>query len=75
MQSAEKGTYSSFTDCVLKIVKAEGPGALFKGLGPALLRAFPVNYYLQLLIPRQTQQDSLDVQPVCMSCIKCGKSG
>ncbi|KAJ3285219.1 carnitine transporter [Borealophlyctis nickersoniae] len=43
IQTAPKGTYSGFMDCGLKIVRNEGPGALFKGLGPALLRAFPAN--------------------------------
>jgi hypothetical protein len=33
-------------DCAGKIVAQEGPQALFKGLGPALLRAFPVNFLI-----------------------------
>jgi solute carrier family 25 carnitine/acylcarnitine transporter 20/29 len=43
LQSAPAGTYSGFTDCVKKTIKADGPSALFKGLGPAMLRAFPAN--------------------------------
>jgi solute carrier family 25 carnitine/acylcarnitine transporter 20/29 len=27
----------------MQIIRKEGPSALFKGLGPALLRAFPAN--------------------------------
>ncbi len=42
IQAAPAGTYSGFMDCAGKIVAKEGPQALFKGLGPALLRAFPV---------------------------------
>ncbi|KAI8907682.1 hypothetical protein PhCBS80983_g02844 [Powellomyces hirtus] len=43
IQSAPAGTYKGFMDCGVKIVASEGPTALFKGLGPALLRAFPAN--------------------------------
>ena len=43
IQSAPVGTYKGFLDCGAKIIAQEGPGALFKGLGPALLRAFPAN--------------------------------
>ncbi|KAI8912870.1 mitochondrial carrier domain-containing protein [Entophlyctis helioformis] len=43
IQSAPAGTYKGFMDCATKIVAQEGPSALFKGLGPALLRAFPAN--------------------------------
>ncbi|KAJ3053022.1 carnitine transporter [Rhizophlyctis rosea] len=43
IQAAPAGTYKGFTDATLQIVRAEGPAALFKGLGPALLRAFPAN--------------------------------
>jgi len=30
--------YTGMTDCIVRAVRAEGPGALFKGLGPALAR-------------------------------------
>ncbi|KAJ3340968.1 carnitine transporter [Entophlyctis luteolus] len=43
IQASPPGMYSGFVDCGVKMVRAEGPGALFKGLGPALLRAFPAN--------------------------------
>ncbi|TPX37795.1 hypothetical protein SeMB42_g06874 [Synchytrium endobioticum] len=43
IQAAPAGTYSGFGDALVKTVRTEGPGALFKGLGPALLRAFPAN--------------------------------
>jgi solute carrier family 25 (mitochondrial carnitine/acylcarnitine transporter), member 20/29 len=43
IQASPAGTYKGFTDCGLQILRQEGPGALFKGLGPALLRAFPAN--------------------------------
>ncbi|KAI8808560.1 mitochondrial carrier domain-containing protein [Cladochytrium replicatum] len=43
IQASPAGTYKGFMDCATKIVVKEGPGALFKGLGPALLRAFPAN--------------------------------
>jgi len=43
LQTAPPGTYSGLIDCVSKLLKQEGPKALFKGLGPAMLRAFPAN--------------------------------
>lgn len=43
IQSAPAGTYKGFMDCATKMVAKEGPGSLFKGLSPALLRAFPAN--------------------------------
>ncbi|KAJ3408371.1 carnitine transporter [Chytridiales sp. JEL 0842] len=43
IQSAPAGTYKGFVDCAMKMVAHEGPQALFKGLPPALLRAFPAN--------------------------------
>ena len=42
IQAAPPGTYKGFVDCTTKLLVNEGPQALFKGLGPALLRAFPV---------------------------------
>ena len=35
--------YRGFMDCMLKIYRNEGPRALFRGLVPILLRAFPTN--------------------------------
>ena len=46
IQAAPQGTYNGFIDCTRQIIAKEGPQALFKGLGPALLRAFPVSIYL-----------------------------
>ncbi|KAI8978462.1 mitochondrial carrier domain-containing protein [Pilobolus umbonatus] len=43
LQSAPAGTYNGLVDCLQKTIKADGPAALFKGLGPAMLRAFPAN--------------------------------
>ncbi|WFD03656.1 carnitine transporter [Malassezia obtusa] len=42
-QGAPEGTYKSFLDCARKTVAADGVGALFKGFGPAMARAFPAN--------------------------------
>ena len=42
-QGAPEGTYKSFMDCARKTVAADGVGALFKGFGPAMARAFPAN--------------------------------
>jgi len=43
MQTAPPGTYKGFIDCVTQLLKNEGTSALFKGLGPAMLRAFTAN--------------------------------
>jgi len=43
LQTAPEGTYSGVLDCLQKTVRSEGVGALFKGVGPAMLRAFPAN--------------------------------
>lgn len=43
IQSAPTGTYSGFMDCARKTIAADGVGALWKGLGPAMARAFPAN--------------------------------
>ncbi|CDS03726.1 hypothetical protein LRAMOSA01127 [Lichtheimia ramosa] len=43
LQSAPAGTYSGLLDCLGKTIKADGASALFRGLGPAMLRAFPAN--------------------------------
>ncbi|PKI83588.1 carnitine transporter [Malassezia vespertilionis] len=42
-QGAPEGTYKSFLDCARRTVGADGIGALFKGFGPAMARAFPAN--------------------------------
>ncbi|KAF9270045.1 hypothetical protein L218DRAFT_849619 [Marasmius fiardii PR-910] len=43
IQSAPTGTYSGFMDCARKTIAQDGVKALFKGLGPAMARAFPAN--------------------------------
>ena len=43
LQGSPEGTYKGFVDCAVKTVKADGAKALFKGFGPAILRAFPAN--------------------------------
>ncbi|RPD64991.1 mitochondrial carrier [Lentinus tigrinus ALCF2SS1-7] len=43
IQSAPTGTYSGFMDCARKTIAADGVAALWKGLGPAMARAFPAN--------------------------------
>lgn len=42
-QGAPQGTYTSFLQCFRVTVAQEGVGALFRGAGPAILRAFPAN--------------------------------
>jgi len=43
-QSAPKGTYpGGMRQVASELLAKEGPGAFFKGLGPALARAFPAN--------------------------------
>lgn len=43
IQSAPTGTYSGFLDCARKTIAVDGVAALWKGLGPAMARAFPAN--------------------------------
>jgi len=43
LQSAPEGTYAGFMDCARKTIAADGVGALWKGFGPAMGRAFPAN--------------------------------
>jgi solute carrier family 25 (mitochondrial carnitine/acylcarnitine transporter), member 20/29 len=43
LQTAPAGTYTGTLDCLKQTLRTEGPKALFKGLGPAMLRAFPAN--------------------------------
>jgi solute carrier family 25 carnitine/acylcarnitine transporter 20/29 len=46
MQAAAQGTFKGTIDCTMQILKNEGGAALFKGLGPALLRAFPGGFII-----------------------------
>ncbi|KAA1467901.1 hypothetical protein DENSPDRAFT_847864 [Dentipellis sp. KUC8613] len=43
LQSAPTGTYSGILDCARKTIAADGVAALWRGLGPAMARAFPAN--------------------------------
>jgi len=43
LQAAPEGTYSGLRDVLTQLLQKEGFGALFKGIGPAMLRAFPAN--------------------------------
>jgi len=43
IQTAPEGTYRGVAHCYQVLMKEEGAGALFKGVGPALARAFPAN--------------------------------
>ncbi|TFL03708.1 mitochondrial carrier domain-containing protein [Pterulicium gracile] len=43
IQSAPTGTYNGLLDCARKTIAADGAGALWKGFGPAMARAFPAN--------------------------------
>ncbi|KAJ1994503.1 carnitine transporter [Dimargaris cristalligena] len=43
LQTAPEGTYRGIRDVFVHLMKTEGPKALFRGLGPAMLRAFPAN--------------------------------
>jgi len=42
-QSAPEGTYKGVYDVYAKLMANEGPAALFTGIRPALIRAFPAN--------------------------------
>ena len=43
LQGAPAGTYTGFMDCARQLVAKDGFGALFKGIGPAMVRAVPAN--------------------------------
>ena len=42
-QGAPEGTYKGFLDCARATMAKDGVGALFRGFGPAMARAFPAN--------------------------------
>lgn len=44
IQASPAGTYKGFLDCGAKIIAQDGIAGVFKGIGPALLRAFPVYF-------------------------------
>ncbi|KAJ2534550.1 carnitine transporter, partial [Coemansia sp. RSA 1933] len=43
LQTAPEGRYSGVRQVFVEMMRTEGAGALFRGMGPALLRAFPAN--------------------------------
>jgi len=43
LQAAPEGVYSGAMDVFMKLLRAEGVGALWKGAVPVLMRAFPAN--------------------------------
>eukprot|EP00126_Sphaerothecum_destruens_P015109 Sdes_comp9027_c0_seq1m453 len=43
IQTAPEGTYRGVIDCTQVLIKNEGVFALYKGIGPVMLRAFPAN--------------------------------
>ncbi|EGG08089.1 uncharacterized protein MELLADRAFT_42989 [Melampsora larici-populina 98AG31] len=43
LQAAPTGTYKGFLDCIQITIKQDGMKALFKGFGPAMVRAIPAN--------------------------------
>ena len=42
-QTAPEGKYTGLRDVYTHLIKEEGPAGLFKGVGPAMARAFPAN--------------------------------
>ena len=42
-QTAPEGMYKGLLDVYKHLVREEGYSALFKGLGPAMIRSFPAN--------------------------------
>jgi solute carrier family 25 carnitine/acylcarnitine transporter 20/29 len=42
-QGAPEGTYKNVADVYSTLMRNEGPAALFTGIRPALIRAFPAN--------------------------------
>jgi solute carrier family 25 carnitine/acylcarnitine transporter 20/29 len=43
LQTSAPGTYKGIGDVFVTLMRTEGPTALFRGLGPAMIRAFPAN--------------------------------
>ncbi|KAJ2159714.1 carnitine transporter [Coemansia sp. RSA 552] len=43
LQTAPDGKYTGVRQVFFEMMRTEGAGALFRGMGPALLRAFPAN--------------------------------
>ncbi|KAI8322182.1 mitochondrial carrier, partial [Martensiomyces pterosporus] len=43
LQTAPEGKYTGVRQVFVEMMRTEGAGALFRGMGPAMLRAFPAN--------------------------------
>jgi len=43
LQTAPTGQYTGIGDVLMTLLRTDGPKALFRGLGPAMIRAFPAN--------------------------------
>lgn len=43
LQTAPEGTYNGIRDVFRELMRKEGPAALYKGITPVMLRAFPAN--------------------------------
>ncbi|KAJ1731668.1 carnitine transporter [Coemansia biformis] len=43
LQTSAEGRYSGVRQVFVEMMRTEGPAALFRGIGPAMLRAFPAN--------------------------------
>lgn len=43
LQTAPAGTYNGIRDVFAELMRKEGPLALYKGITPVMLRAFPAN--------------------------------
>ena len=43
LQTAPEGTYKGLRDVFAELMRKEGPLALYKGITPVMLRAFPAN--------------------------------
>jgi hypothetical protein len=49
MQTADPGTYSGIIDCTRKVYLEGGSSIFFRGMTPALLRAFPLHAIIFLV--------------------------
>ncbi|CAN0399550.1 unnamed protein product [Ectocarpus sp. 12 AP-2014] len=61
MQTAEPGVYRGVRDCLMKTLRAEGMPVLFRGLGAAMLRAFPMHSLV--FLGYETTIDLLGARP------------
>ncbi|CAM9458360.1 unnamed protein product, partial [Hapterophycus canaliculatus] len=61
MQTAAPGVYGGVRDCFVKTSRAEGLSVMFRGLGAAMLRAFPMHGLV--FLGYETTIDFLDARP------------